>query len=211
MKLGRLYVIVDAEVAGRRPLEEVTGEVLAGGAEVIQLRAKTWPARRLLEVGRNMLELCRRRGVPFLVNDRADIARALGADGVHLGQDDLPLEAARRLLGPGRIIGLSVDTLEEALAAEAAGADYVSLGPIFPTATKPDAGPVVGLEGLARVRAGVSLPLVAIGGINADNAARVLAAGADTVAVIGAVVGADNVREATAALRSVLTQGGESA
>ncbi|MGB9886141.1 MAG: thiamine phosphate synthase [Moorellales bacterium] len=209
MKLGRLYVILDAEMAAGRPLERLAEEALEGGAEVIQLRAKTWATRRVLEVGQRILERCRRRGVPFLINDRADVAWALGADGVHLGQDDLPLSCARRLLGPQKVIGVSVDTVEEALEAEAAGADYVSLGPIFPTTTKLDAGPVVGLEGLARIRRRLSLPLVAIGGINAANAARVLAAGADSVAVISAVVAAADVRGATAALRAELTKGAD--
>ncbi|MBC7346708.1 MAG: thiamine phosphate synthase [Clostridia bacterium] len=208
MKLGRLYVIVDAATCRGRPLAAVTAEALAGGAQIIQLRAKEWSTRRLLEEGRAILDLCRRYGVPLLVNDRVDVAWALGADGVHLGQDDFPLPLARRLLGAGKIIGLSVDTEEEALAAAAAGADYVSLGPIFPTATKEDAGPVVGLEGLARVRRVLTLPLVAIGGINRENAAAVLAAGADAVAVISAVVGAVDVRAATAALRALLEEKG---
>lgn len=209
MKLGRLYVIVDAAVARGRSLVEVARAALEGGAEIIQLRAKEWSAREMLEVGGALLGLCRCYGVPFLVNDRADVAWALGADGVHLGQDDLPLPVARRLLGQGKIIGISVDTLDEALKAQEDGADYVSLGPIFPTSTKRDTGPVVGLEGLAKVRCGVQVPLVAIGGINQANAASVLAAGADTVAVIGAVVGAEDVRAATARLRAALGKGDE--
>lgn len=207
-QIGRLYVILDADLVGDRDWKEIVEQILDGGAETLQLRAKKWSVRRMLEAGEKIRDQCRERGVPFLINDRADVAWALEADGVHLGQEDFPLSHARRLLGEERVIGISVDTLEEALAAERLGADYVSLGPIFPTTTKTDAGPVVGLEGLARVRRGIRIPLVAVGGITVDKAGEVLAAGADAVAVAGAVLKAADVRAATAALRAAL-QGGE--
>lgn len=166
---------------------EVARAALAGGATLVQLRDKGATAAALFRLAAALLPLCRQAGVPLVVNDRLDVALAAGADGVHLGQDDLPAAEARRLLGPDRILGVSAATPAEARAAEQAGADYVGVGPVFPTATKPDAGEAVGLKALAAVRAAVAIPVLAIGGITAANAGAAVAAGADGVAVISAV------------------------
>ncbi|GFN22045.1 thiamine phosphate synthase [Thermanaeromonas sp. C210] len=199
-----LYVVTSSELSCGRQTLEVVRQALAGGATVIQLREKNWTARALVEVGREIRKLTREAGAGFIVNDRLDVALAVEADGVHLGQDDLPASIARRLLGPGRILGVSVGSVEEAWDAQAAGADYLGVGPIFATGSKADAGQPVGPELISTLKRVVSIPLVAIGGINRENAAGVVAAGADGVAVISAVVSARDVRAAAAELLSVV-------
>lgn len=183
-----LYAIVDTD--GRAD-DDVGGRaraMLDAGVRLLQLRAKGVPTERVVELARLLAGLCRAAGALFLVNDRSDIALLVGADGVHLGQEDLPPAAARRLLGPGKIIGLSTHNPEQVLQAAAAGeADYLGFGPIFATASKANPDPVVGVATLRQVRALVALPLVAIGGIDETNAAAVRGAGADAVAMIGAL------------------------
>lgn len=186
----RLYLVTDEALAGGRPLAAVVGAAVDGGVTCVQLRAKTDSARRILEQARELLALLRPRGVPLIVNDRLDIALAAGADGVHVGQDDLPGAAVRRLAPPGFRIGVSVSTVAEACAAEADGADYLGVSPVFDTPTKRDTPRAAGLEGLRRIRAATRLPLVAIGGIHAGNAAAVRAAGADGLAVVSAIMSA---------------------
>jgi thiamine-phosphate pyrophosphorylase len=189
MKAPRLYVILDRSVAGGRDLDPILAAVLAGGAEMIQLREKTWPSGTLFPVAQRLRARCRAAGVPFIVNDRVDLALAVDADGVHLGQDDLPPGAARPLLKPGMILGLSTHSVEQAEAAQAAGADYIAVGSMFPTATKPEfqlVGPALARE----VRPVVHVPLIGIGGITPDNVGDVIAAGVDGVAVISAVCAA---------------------
>lgn len=161
---------------------------LQGGATAVQLRWKGASTRDLLDMAVELRALTRRYEALLLVNDRLDVALASSADGAHLGDDDLPLEVARRIAPPPFIIGRSVDNASEARAAEAAGADYVGLGPIFPTGSKTGLGAAIGPEGIAEVRPSIEIPLVAIGGIDALNAPRVLRAGADGIAVIGAVM-----------------------
>lgn len=197
----RLYVITDRALA-RCSHEEQVAQAIAGGATTVQLRDKSLPTEALVAIGRRLRRLTREAGVLFLVNDLPEVASTCDADGVHLGQADGALAWARARLGPGRVIGRSVDTVAEAVQAEREGATYVSLGPIFPTRTKPDAGPVVGLEGLRRVVQAVRIPVVAIGGIDAGNAAEVIAAGAAGVAVIRAVVGQADIAAAARALRA---------
>jgi thiamine-phosphate pyrophosphorylase len=185
----RLYVILDRSVAGGRDLDTILAAALDGGAEMIQLREKTWPSGTLFPLAKRLRARCRAAGVPFIVNDRVDLALAVEADGVHLGQDDLPPEAARPLLRPGMILGLSTHTVEQAKAAQAAGADYVAVGSMFPTATKAEfhlVGPALARE----VRPVVRVPLIGIGGITSENVSQVIAAGADGVAVISAVCAA---------------------
>lgn len=195
-----LYVITSADVAGRSH-EEVAAAALAGGATVLQLRDKRMSAAALYRVACRLRELTRRAGIPLIINDRVDVALAADADGVHLGPDDLPLEAARRVLGPRRIIGASVGTVAEAIRAEREGATYLGVGPVFATATKADAGPAVGVERVAAVVRAVGIPVVGIGGITPENAAEVLRAGAAGVAVISAVAAAP---DPTAAARALL-------
>ncbi len=200
----RLYVITDRALARGRSEREIVHQAIAGGATAIQLRWKTGPLSEALRVGRELRELCSREGVLFVVNDRVDLALALDADGVHVGVSDLPVAETRRLVGDQVVIGFSPETVEQAREAEAAGADYLGVGPVFPTVTKPDAGPAVGLEHVQRIAAAVRIPVVGIGGITAENAGAVIRAGAVGVAVISAVVGADDVRLAAMQLRSVV-------
>jgi len=180
---------------------------LAGGARSVQLRDKEADAGLLLPAAREIAALCRAAGAVFVVNDRVDLALAAGADGVHLGQTDLPLPEARALLGPHRVIGVSVENAEQARAAEAAGADYLGVGPIYGTASKADAGEAVGLEHLTRLAAASRLPIIAIGGITADRLPEVRAAGAAGAAVIGAVAGA---ADPEAAVRDLVAAWGAS-
>jgi thiamine-phosphate pyrophosphorylase len=185
----RLYVVLDRSAAGGRDLDEILAAALDGGAEMIQLREKTLPSGTLLPLAQRLRARCRAAGVPFIVNDRVDLAMAVDADGVHLGQDDLPPAAARALMKPGMILGLSTHSEAQATAAQAAGADYVAVGSMFPTATKPEFQ-LVGPALAARVRPLVRVPLIGIGGITPDNAGEVVAAGCDGVAVISAVCAA---------------------
>jgi thiamine-phosphate pyrophosphorylase len=162
--------------------------VAVPGVRVIQLRAKALPDRLFHEIAASLAAVCRGLSIALVVNDRADIAAAVGAAGVHLGTDDLPLSAARRMLPPGMFVGRSTDSPEEAREAMEAGADYIAWGACFPSATKPDAAPQEGPSALARVRAAIpGVPLVAIGGITADRLATVAATGCDAFAVIGAL------------------------
>ncbi len=196
MKDPRLYVILDRAAARGRDLLTILDATLAGGCRLVQLREKEWPSGRLLPMAERLRDRCRAVGATFIVNDRLDLALALGADGVHLGQDDLPPAAARPLLRPGMILGLSTHSLEQARAAQAAGADYVAVGSMFPTGTKPDFQ-LVGPELIGKLRGEISVPLIGIGGITHDNVAQVIRAGADGVAVISAVCGAPNPEAAT--------------
>lgn len=180
-----------------RGFVEIARAALAGGARVIQLRAKGETARTLWEVGRTILPLTREREAALIVNDHLDIAMAVDADGVHLGEDDLPLAAARRLAGPAALIGASVANPEEARQAEADGATYVSVGSIYATASKPDAGDAIGLAPIGDIKRAVAVPVLAIGGITCDNVSAVIRAGADGVAVISAVTDAEDMAAAT--------------
>ncbi len=185
------YFITDAGLSRAGNLSDVRCAV-AAGVSLVQYRAKDVPLRAMLAEARELKELC--RGARFLVNDRVEVALAVEADGVHLGQEDLPCDAARRLLGPGKIIGITVGSMAEALAAARQGADYLGVSPIFPTNTKPNAGAPTGLTLLREIRDAVSLPLAAIGGISLENAAKVIAQGADLVCAISAVVTRVDVR-----------------
>ncbi len=201
-----LYVITDAKLSRGRSHLEVIRAAIAGGATVVQYREKEGTTRQMIEEARALRELARQAGVPFIVNDRVDIALAVGADGAHVGQDDMPAPLARKLMGPGKIVGVSATNLEEALQAERDGAAYIGAGPIFATPTKPDAAPPIGLEALAEICRRVSIPVVAIGGINAENAGAVIEAGAAGVAVVSAIVAAPDVEAAAHQLRAVVEE-----
>ncbi len=191
---SRLYAIVDPDASGSRSVDAVAREVLAGGGRLLQLRMKGCGSGAILAVAAALRELTRQAGAALVVNDRPDIAMAVGADGVHLGTEDLPVAAARRLLGPSALIGYSTHSVEEAVdVAEVGLVDYVAFGPVFPTVTKLLPHTAQGLERLRAVRRRVRLPLVAIGGITADTAAAARAAGADAVAMIGALARAPDV------------------
>jgi thiamine-phosphate pyrophosphorylase len=194
-----LYVILDRGAARGRDLAVVLEGVIAGGCRMVQLREKDWPSGRLWPLARRLRARCRDADVTFIVNDRVDLAMALEADGVHLGQSDLPVAAARPLLRPGMIVGVSTHGVEQALTARDAGADYVAVGSMFPTATKPDFE-LVGPRLIGELRASIHVPLIGIGGVTRANAPEVIRAGADGVAVISAVCAADDVAEATRGL-----------
>lgn len=192
-----LYVILDQSVAhGGRDLPALLEAVLAGGCRLVQLREKTMPMSDLLPLARWLAQRCRQTGALFVVNDRADLALAADAGGLHVGQGDLPAADARRLLRPGMILGVSTHDEEQARRAVADGADYVAIGSIFPTGSKVGFQ-LVGPQLIRQVRALVPVPLVGIGGITADNAPEVLATGADGVAVISAVCAAAEPEAAT--------------
>ena len=205
----RLYLVTDRDLAGPRGVVETCRLALRGGVKVVQLRDKQASAEALTETAVALRVLTAEQGALFLVNDRVEVARAVGADGVHLGQGDLPVAEARRLLGPEAIIGVSVRTEAEARRACADGADYLAANGVYATATKTDLDAPLGLEGVGRLAAVAGdLPLVAIGGLHGGNAAAVLAAGADGVAVVSAIMAAPDPEAATGALLAALAAGG---
>ena len=197
---SRLYAIVDTAQTGGRPLVSVIDAMLAGGVSVLQLRMKDRPADEFLRLALTARERTTRAGCLFIVNDRVDIALAARADGVHLGQDDLPLEAARPLVGE-MLIGISTHSLEQAEAAERGGADYIGFGPMFPTRTKETGYGSRGVAMLESVRRRVGIPIVAIGGITADNVARTWNSGADAAAMISYLTQSDDI---TARVKEIL-------
>ena len=202
-----LYAILDRSVARGRDLRSLLDAVLAGGCRLVQLREKTMPLVELLPLARSLARRCREAGALFIVNDRADLALAADAGGLHVGQDDLPALAARRLLRPGMVLGVSTHDEAQAGRAVADGADYVAVGSIFPTATK--AGfQLVGLDLIRRLRPVVPVPLVGIGGITTDNAPAVLGAGADAVAVISAICATPDPEIATRRFLERITAAG---
>lgn len=204
LRIRGLYAFIDAEYVGMDGVGNAVAGLLSGGARIVQLRAKDAAAKDILSSARVIREAATRSGALFIVNDRADIAMIAGADGVHLGQDDLPVEEARGLLGPEGIIGLSTHGVKEAVEAEALGADYISLGPIFPTRTKKDARAPRGLQLLSEVRSAVRLPIVAIGGITRENMADVFKAGADSVAIISGILTERDIRSTVASIVSMI-------
>ncbi len=201
-----LYVILDARASQGRSLLDIAQSSVKGGATVLQLREKNLTTRQLVYAALELRMWAHEAHVPYIINDRVDIALAVDADGVHLGPDDLPLDMARRILGPQRVIGVSAGTVEEAREAERAGADYIGVGAVFATASKADAGEPIGVGGFGEIARAVSIPAVAIGGVGYENAALPVAAGAAGVAVISAVVGAPDVERATREMRRQIEQ-----
>jgi thiamine-phosphate pyrophosphorylase len=205
----RLYVIVDPSACGSRDIAEVTAAAIRGGADVIQLRDKRASDATLAKEAERLLPLTRAARIPLIINDRPEACLAAGADGLHLGQDDLPVEEARRLLGPGCLIGRSTHSIEQALQAQAQPVDYIGLGPIFPTPTKPDYGSI-GPALIAQVLASSRVPVVCIGGIEEGNVRTVLEAGATCVAVIRAVCAAADPESAARTLKRIIAQSSRS-
>jgi thiamine-phosphate pyrophosphorylase len=185
-----IYLVTDQDLCLGRSLAAVVEAAAGAGIACVQLREKTLPTRFFLNQALTLQPILAAAGIPLLINDRVDIALAAGADGVHLGQSDMPCEAARRLLGPDAVIGLSVETWEDVTAAQDLDVNYLGVSPIFATPTKTDTKTPWGLEGLARIRAYSRHPLVAIGGLNPANAPDIIKAGADAVAVVSAICSA---------------------
>ena len=193
--IPRFYAILDAAQIGGRPPAAICEILLAAGVRLIQYRDKRASSRELYETCCQLAEEVRRAGGIFVVNDRADVARAVGADGVHLGQEDLPVELARRVLEPDQWAGYSTHSLAQVREADRSSADYIAFGPIFPTPSKEKPDPVVGLDGLRQARQATRKPLVAIGGITLENVRDVVAAGADSVAVVAALLKVHDIGE----------------
>ena len=206
-QIGRLHLLTDIVLQSRFSHIELTRLAIAGGADTIQFRQKIGSTREMIEVGRQIKRLCEEADVEFIVNDRLDIAIATDADGVHLGQDDFPIPLARQLLGESRIIGGSAATMEEARKCLSEGADYVGFGPVYPTSSKEDAGPVSGIDLLREVVEAIPLPIIAIGGITAENIPEVVRGGAHGIAMISAVCCQEDPEEATRLLHQALHSG----
>jgi thiamine-phosphate pyrophosphorylase len=204
----KLHMLTDRELSRGRDTLTVARAAIDGGVTIIQLRDKRASTKMLVEQGLALRVLTRERGVLLIVNDRIDVALAVDADGVHIGQDDdMPVGLARQLLGPQRILGISAGNLQEAAAAMQADPDYLSVGPIYTTRAKPDAGPSIGTQLISELARRYTIPLIGIGGIGAGNAAEVIQAGAIGVAVITAIVGAEDITRATLAIVQALQHG----
>ncbi|MFC5648080.1 thiamine phosphate synthase [Paenibacillus solisilvae] len=201
----QLYVITGENYHPGRSMLEVMEQAIIGGADIVQLRAKDTPKEELLAQAFALRELTDRYHVPLIINDHLDVAIAVQADGVHLGQEDLPLAEARRILGPAAIIGISTHSIEQAIEAEAGGADYIGVGPVFPTGTKPGRQAVT-TEYVRSAAERVKIPWVAIGGITLSNVDEVIAAGAARICAVSAIVGSDNVADACRAFREKINQ-----
>ena len=205
-RIGRLHVLTDVVLQSHFSHEELTRLALAGGADTIQFRQKTGSTRDMIGAAQRMRRLCEEEGVTFIVNDRIDVAMAAKAHGVHLGRDDFPIPLAREILGPNMVIGGSAATMDEARICLAEGADYVGFGPVFPTGSKNDAGPVSGLEILEEVVRAIPLPVIAIGGVSAENTGDIMKTGARGIAVISAVCCQKDPEGATRALYAALEE-----
>lgn len=200
-RIGGLYAIVDDSASN--PLE-LARQILEGRCRILQLRAKNLPARDFVALAREIVKLCNKHNAFIIINDRVDVAMLAGAHGVHLGQDDLPLREARRLMGPDKRIGISTHNVEEALQAEQEGADYIGFGPLFGTKSKKDAQDKKGLQALEAVKRKVTIPIIAIGGINENNTPSAINAGASGVAIISAIADAPDVKKATSAIIDII-------
>lgn len=206
MPVGRLHVLTDFVFQQRRSHAEIAALAAAGGADTVQFRQKAGTARGRYVEALRTADACRAAGVPLIVDDHLDLALAVGAAGVHLGQLDLPVQAARRALGDGAIVGATVTTVAQAREAEAAGASYLGFGPVFPTRSKRSPASVKGLDGLAAVCAAVSIPVIGIAGITPERVAPVMDAGAHGVAVMTAVTTATDPQAAAADFRHALDE-----
>ena len=194
MKLSGFYFITDSKLSGNNDVDSVR-DALDGGATLIQYREKDSSTREMIEVAGKLQGITKGRAL-LIINDRVDVALAVDADGVHLGQDDMNLQTARKILGKGKIIGITVHDVEEAVEAESQGADYVGASPIFATKTKKDAGIPKGLKLIGEIKDSVSIPVAAIGGINERNIDSVIEAGADIICAVSATAGAKDIRRA---------------
>jgi thiamine-phosphate pyrophosphorylase len=201
-----LYLVTDRRWLGKKTLWDSVEEAICGGVTLVQLREKEISSKEYFELAQRIREVTDRHGIPLIINDRIDIALAIDADGVHLGPEDLPVPIARKLLSDGKIIGSSAASVEEALLFQAQGADYLGVGAVFPTATK-QGTEKVSLDDLRRIKAAVQIPVVAIGGIKAENAQPVMETGVDGVAVVSALMDQKDIREAARHILSLLKRG----
>lgn len=206
VNLKGLYFVTDRELCNGGDLKMVIRDAVRGGATCVQLREKDMATRPFVEEALEIKRILAPFHVPLIINDRIDVALAVGAEGVHVGQDDMPYETARKLMGPNAIIGLSVETWEDVERAEALDVDYLGVSPVFDTPTKIDTKGMWGLDGLARIRAFSKHPLVGIGGLNATNAEAAVLAGADSIAVVSAICAAPDPFLAAQALHSIITR-----
>lgn len=196
-----LYLVTDRNILKGKPLYEAVEQAILGGVTLVQLREKDASTREFYKQALELKKITETYNIPLIINDRLDILQAVDAEGVHLGQSDMPLVAARNILGKNKIIGISVGSVEEALEAEKNGADYVGIGTIFFTGTKKDIDIPIGIEGLKSVYNSINIPAVAIGGINENNFREVLSTGIDGISVVSAIFGKNNIRDAAEALR----------
>ncbi len=201
--IGRLHVITDVKIQSKYSHVDLARLAIDGGADTVQLREKNEDFRKLVKIAQEIRKLTLDNGVTFIVNDMVELAMEVDADGVHLGQEDMPISQARRLLG-NKIIGGSAGNREEVMNCLVQGADYIGFGPIYPTSSKADAGAAVGVEGLRRVVSMVHVPLIAIGGIGPQNVLEVLSSGAHGIAVISCVARAKDPKEATLSLMRLI-------
>ena len=210
-ELLKLYLVTDRNLSLGRDLEEVVSEAVKGGVTIVQLREKDTSTGEFVALARKLMALLKPLGIPLIINDRVDVALAADADGVHIGQSDMPYEIARKLLGPDKIIGLSVESFEDIEAANELDVDYIGISPVYGTPTKTDTAEPFGLEGLRKAVNMSKHPTVAIGGMNAGTIADVMAAGTDGVAVVSAICSAENIREAAAQLKGIVESNSRSA
>lgn len=201
-----LYLVTDRSLSRGRTNLEIVRAAVKGGVSCVQLREKTCSTREFIAEARLLKQLLAADNVPLIINDRVDVALAVDADGVHLGQNDMAIEDARKLVGPSKIIGISAECLDHARAAQAAGADYIGISPVFSTATKTDTAPPLGLAGVRAMRQAVDLPLVGIGGIGPQNGGEVISAGATGIAVVSAIVSAVCPERAARDLRQTVSR-----
>ncbi|WP_282941674.1 thiamine phosphate synthase [Paenibacillus sp. RC67] len=201
-----VYLVMGLDNYGNRTALDIAREALEGGVTIFQLREKKAPLKQVLEQGVLLRDLCRQYGVPFLVNDRVDVAILLDADGVHVGQDDIPGQEVRKLLGDNKIIGISAGSMEEAEWAMSQSPDYLGIGPVYATSTKQDAGDAIGTTLIREIANRWPVPMVGIGGIQDNNAASVIQAGAHGVAVVSAITKNSKPEDATARLKQIVLQ-----
>lgn len=199
-----LYLVTDRILSRGRSTLEIIKAAVRSGVTVIQLREKNASTKYFVEEGLRIKNFLKNRGIPLIIDDRIDVALAIEADGVHLGQDDMPLELARKILPDEFIIGVSVGSAGEAIKAEKGGADYLGLSPVYLSPTKTDTGPPLGLDGIRKIREEVSIPIVGIGGLNHKNSAEVIKAGITGIAVVSAIVAAEDPGKAALSLKEII-------
>lgn len=205
-----LYLVTDRSLSRGRTTVEIVEAAVSGGVTCVQLREKECGTREFIREARTIKPLLAEKNIPLIINDRLDVALAIEADGVHLGQNDMHIGDARKIAGPGMIIGISAESVEDAVQAEKDGADYIGVSPVFATPTKTDTAVPLGLNGVAEIRKRIDIPLVGIGGINDTNAASVISAGAHGIAVVSAIVSADDPADAAKFLKKIIGSSGVS-